>query len=65
VAPEVSYSDLEIADGGGASAALYRIVAASTLSPEVRDGLRQCLLKYCQCDTLALAAVHQRLLLEG
>jgi predicted RecB family nuclease len=64
VAPEFSYADLDIADGGDASAAFYRIVADPTLSTEARDGLRQCLLKYCHRDTLALAAVHQWLILE-
>ena len=59
VAPEVTYGDLDIADGGGASAAFYRIAADPTLSPEARDGLRRSLLKYCQRDTLALARVHQ------
>jgi predicted RecB family nuclease len=59
VAPEVTYGDLDIADGGGASAAFYRIVTDPTLLPEARDGLRHSLLKYCQRDTLALARVHQ------
>jgi hypothetical protein len=64
VAPEITYGDLDIADGGDASAAFYRIVADPTLSYEARDGLRQCLLKYCHRDTSALAAVHQWLLRE-
>jgi predicted RecB family nuclease len=62
VAPEISYGDLDIADGGGASAAFYRIVADPTLSSEARDGLRQSLLKYCGRDTLALASVHDWLI---
>jgi hypothetical protein len=62
VAPEVTYGDLDIADGGEASAAFYRVVADPTLSPEARDVLRQSLLKYCQRDTLALARVHQWLM---
>jgi predicted RecB family nuclease len=62
VAPDITYGDLDIADGGDASAAFYRIVADSTLSAETRDGLRQSLLKYCQRDTLALAAVHHWLI---
>jgi predicted RecB family nuclease len=60
----VTYDDLDIADGGEASAAFYRIVAHLTQSPETRDGLRQSLLKYCQRDTLALARVHQWLIEE-
>ena len=62
VAPEVSYGDLDIADGGDASAAFYRIVADPLLAPEARDELRQCLLKYCHRDTIALAQVHQWLI---
>jgi len=62
VTPEVTYGDLDIADGGAASAAFYRIVADPTLSPEARDGLRRSLLQYCQRDTLALARVHQWLI---
>src|SRR5207302_149348 len=41
IAPELTYDDLEIADGGDASAAFYRIVAARMLHPGARDGLRQ------------------------
>ena len=65
VAPEVSYDDLEVADGGAASAALYRIVADPTLSAEARDELRHSLLKYCAGDTLALAYVHQWLIQDS
>jgi hypothetical protein len=65
LAPEVTYGDLDIADGGDASAAYYRIVADSTLTPEARGGLRQSLLMYCQRDTLALARVHQWLIQES
>jgi predicted RecB family nuclease len=65
VAPDLSYGDLDIADGGEASAAFYRIVADATLSPEARKGLRQSLLMYCQRDTLALARVHQWLMQES
>ena len=64
VAPDFVYDDLDIADGGDASAAFYRIVADPMLSHVARDGLRESLLKYCHRDTLALAAVHQWLLLE-
>ena len=65
LAPEVTYGDLDIADGGDASAAFYRIVADPTLSAEARDGLRHSLLKYCARDTLALARVHQWVIQES
>jgi hypothetical protein len=64
VAPEVTYGDLDIADGSEASAAFYRIVADRTMSAQARDELRESLLKYCQRDTLALARVH-RWLIQG
>ena len=62
LAPEITYGDLDIADGGEASAAFYRIVADPMLSPEARDALRQALLEYCGRDTLALACVHHWLI---
>jgi predicted RecB family nuclease len=43
LAPEVTYGDLDVADGGDASAAFYRIVADSGLAREVREELRQSL----------------------
>jgi predicted RecB family nuclease len=62
LAPEITYGDLDIADGGDASAAVYRIVADPTQSREARSELRQSLLKYCHRDTLALARVHDWLI---
>jgi predicted RecB family nuclease len=62
VAPDLTYGDLDIADGGEASAAYYRIVADPKLPSEARDGLRHSLLKYCERDTQALARVHQWLI---
>jgi hypothetical protein len=58
----VAYDDLDIGDGGAASAAYYRIVTDPTLSPEARDELQQSLLRYCARDTLALAYVHHWLM---
>jgi hypothetical protein len=62
VAPEVTYDDLDVADGGTASAAFYQIVADPTLTPKARDELRGSLLRYCARDTLALASVHHWLI---
>jgi hypothetical protein len=64
LAPEITYGDLDIADGGEASAAFYRVVTNSVQSPETHDALRQSLLNYCRTDTLALARVHQWLIEE-
>jgi predicted RecB family nuclease len=65
VAPDVTYDDLDIAEGGGAAAAFYRIVADPMLSREAHDKLRQSLLEYCERDTLALARVHQWLIQDS
>jgi predicted RecB family nuclease len=65
LAPEVTYDDLDIAEGGGAAAAFYRIVADPMLSPGAHDRLRQSLLEYCERDTLALARVHQWLIQDS
>jgi hypothetical protein len=59
VAPDLGYGDLDITEGGDASAAFYRLVADPTLTPDKRAGLRRSLLTYCERDTLALARVHQ------
>jgi hypothetical protein len=59
VAADLSYGDLDITEGGDASAAFYRIVADPSLTAEKRAGLRRSLLTYCERDTLALARVHQ------
>jgi hypothetical protein len=65
VVPDFTYGDLDIADGGDASAAFYRVVTDPALSAEARDATRQSLLLYCQRDTLALAKVHQWLIQES
>jgi predicted RecB family nuclease len=65
IAPDVTYADLDIADGGAASAVFYRIATDPTLPPATRDQLRESLLKYCARDTLALAQIHQWLIREG
>jgi hypothetical protein len=64
IAPEITYSDLDIADGGDAPAAFYRIGADRALSDGAHQGLRRSLLRYCERDTLALARVHQWLIQE-
>jgi CRISPR/Cas system-associated exonuclease Cas4 (RecB family) len=62
IAHELTYEGLDIADGGEASASFYRMVTDPTLSPAVREGIRESLLEYCARDTLALARVHQWLI---
>ena len=65
IAPEITYDDLDIADGGDASAAFYRIIADLTLSAGDRERLPHSLRKYCEQDTLSLARVHHWLIQES
>jgi len=65
IARDVTYADLDIADGGTASAVFYRMAVDPTLPPATRDQLRESLLKYCARDTLALAQIHQWLIRES
>jgi hypothetical protein len=64
VAPDLNYDDLDVANGGDASATFYRIAADPTLSNADRIRLRHALLAYCGRDTIALMRVH-RWLMEG
>jgi hypothetical protein len=59
IAPDLSYSDLDITEGTGASAAFYRVAFDPTLSTVDRIRLRHALLAYCGRDTIALMRVHQ------
>lgn len=59
MAPELSYSDMEISDGGDASsrfAALYGIT-----DRELIDQTREALLKYCHLDTYGMVRIVEEL----
>jgi hypothetical protein len=61
--PELGYGDLEIQEGGAASAALETLLLNSaTLGDTKRSALRHALLLYCERDTLAMVRLHERLL---
>jgi len=61
--PDLGYDDLEVADGGTASAMLEKLILEpEAFSPEERKLHRQSLLEYCKMDTLALVRLHERLL---
>jgi uncharacterized protein DUF2779 len=64
IAQDVTYADLDIADGGAASAVFYRFATDPTLSAAGRLTFRESLLTYCARDTLALARIHQWLMEE-
>jgi hypothetical protein len=62
VAPAVAgitYDDLDIGEGGDASAVFYRLATDFSLSGDDRGRYRSALLEYCSRDTLALMHVHR------
>jgi predicted RecB family nuclease len=62
---EISYDDLEIAEGSLASSTFERLVSGKLLPGETASGLRRALLAYCKRDTLALVEVHRALLKQA
>ncbi len=58
----MSYDDLEIQDGGTASAALEGLLlGGADLSASVKQALRKKLLQYCERDTLAMVRLYEEL----
>ena len=63
LAPELSYDDLDVADGLAASAAYQRLLTADV--PDTEAGkIRKSLLTYCARDTEAMVRVYEALLRE-
>ncbi len=58
--PDLSYTDLEIGDGGTASSEYVRVTFGD-VSEEERQHIRSELLKYCHLDTLAMIRIIQAL----
>ena len=54
--PELSYDELEIADGGAAMEAYHQMCAAKE-NPEALGQIRDNLLEYCKLDTLAMVRI--------
>jgi len=60
--PGMGYDDLDIQDGGTASAALESLLfGGETLKAVETKVLRRKLLRYCERDTLAMVRLHERL----
>jgi hypothetical protein len=60
--PELSHAQLEIQDGGVATAELERLLFGGDEMPDSeRPRLRSALLAYCRLDTLALVRIVERL----
>ena len=53
--PELSYDELEVADGGAVSAAWLQMMASDDSGEIVK--LRDALLTYCHLDTLAMVRI--------
>jgi len=58
--PELSYSDLDIKEGGTASAEYLRMINQAT-SSEDSAHIRRSLLEYCKLDTLAMVRIWDAL----
>lgn len=58
--PDLSYNELEIAEGGTASA-IFAYMARGRYSAAEMKQIRQDLLRYCEQDTLAMVRLHVEL----
>ncbi len=59
--PEMSYSDLEIAEGGSAMAAFAYLALGKYAEGVEADTVKRNLLEYCKRDTLAMVKLHEKL----
>lgn len=60
LAPDLSYSSLDIGDGGSAVAAFAKIAAGEATDEDIQV-VRRALLEYCKLDTLAMVRVLRAL----
>lgn len=60
LAPDLSYDDVDIGDGGTAVAAFARLASGKVTDGEIR-AVRDALLEYCKLDTLAMVRVLRAL----
>ena len=56
IAPDFTYENLEIQDGGSASSLFHQSIENGNFTDE---NLRENLLKYCERDTLAMVIIYQ------
>ena len=60
--PDLSYDEMEVAEGQAASSALVRLMfGGESMSPEEREQTRRNLLEYCKLDTWGLVKLLERL----
>jgi hypothetical protein len=60
LAPDLSYTDLEIGDGGSAVAAFAKLAAGKATDEDIQ-AVRGALLEYCKLDTLAMVRMLRAL----
>ncbi|MFC1985647.1 DUF2779 domain-containing protein [Chloroflexota bacterium] len=61
LAPEMSYDNMEIADGDSAMAAFAYLALGKYRGIKEIESVKRNLLEYCKLDTLAMVKIHQRL----
>ena len=59
--PDMSYDQLEIADGDSAMAAFAYLALGKYKETKEIESVKRNLLDYCKQDTLAMVKLHQRL----
>lgn len=59
--PELSYSDLEIAEGDSANAAFAYLALGRYSEGDETEVIKNKLLRYCERDTLAMVKLHEKL----
>ena len=60
MAPDLSYAELDISEGGSAAASWVRMVSGN-LSEKEKTEIYENLLKYCELDTLAMVKIFEKL----
>lgn len=60
-APEMSYKNLEVQNGGQAQAQLFKLLSGE-LDDLEKQIIRKSLLKYCEQDTMAMVVIHRALM---
>jgi hypothetical protein len=64
IAPDLSYGDLDVADGGMAQDAFAAILDPA-IAPDLREQLIESLLIYCKQDTYAMVVLERVLSARG
>jgi Domain of unknown function(DUF2779) len=58
---ELSYDEMEIADGAAAASEFVRVTFGEEVTDEDRNNVRSCLLSYCELDTWAMVVLLRKL----